>query len=508
MASKKKTGADAAPSEPIVHPPSSRSEREAMRRALFGMTEAERKAREEAGAAVDTLYFRWDTSAKKPRRKAQDEPKEATAPAAPDTYYPAMPLELIDPSPDNPRQALGDLAELAASMAGPAGVVQPLLLTPRGDRFLTVVGHRRRAAAALAKLEAVPALVREMNEATRRTIMLVENLQREDLTPLEEARAYASLVDLGWSQRRIAHDVGRGQPHIHKRLSLLTLPPPVLKRIDSGGITVTDALELVKLVPYPERLERAAQMPMIAAAVGREIHDIDEGRALEQRARDLTARGQRVITSINPHWFVGPEEVDCIKLGNGWQELPLDPDVHEGEPCHAVGILSARPEDSIPLCTDRGRHPDVFTAAETQAQGAAPSEDAARINEVRAQDRKDDERREAFVLDLLTARAKDARGAMSFAAHAFVALEEELGDGTILERIAMRLGVWAEGTEDGPAESLHGYIDRAKAELVVQFLCVLPALSCDQVASHRTWHFLAAQGYELSERERARLQES
>lgn len=434
---------------------------------------------------------------------------EPVAPREFDIYEPAMPLELIDPAPDNPRRELGDLTELAESMKGPAGIVQPLLITPRGERYLTVAGHRRRGAAVLAGLTTAPVLIRKMDETTRKTIMLVENLQRVDLSPLEEARSYRELVALGWAQRRIATDVGRSQSHIAKRLSLLELPDEVTARIDSGGITVGDALELVKLKDHREALERVVKdaergLP-IDYQTQRALQEIESRAQLAARVRALEGEGYRVLVSDTSWQFRCPEGV--VALGDNWRELPLDPIEHAREPCHAFGIFDCE-HDPVPLCTDRARHPDVMTLEEQQHGNAAEAEaERAAHAEQRRADKADDARRDAFVLGLLKRKVVRRDEALAYIARAIV-LDEHF-DEDELQAWATELGV---PFEDGLAlEALDAYIRRAKPDALIQLMLVA-SLRWTAFYGYadrdgdlaRRLDVLAPYGYVASERERER----
>lgn len=274
-------------------------------------------------------------------------------------------LNVIAPAADNPRRELGDLAKLVSSM-GELGLLQPLVVTPRTGKFMVVCGHRRYAAAKKAKLKTVPAIVRELDEPQRIKAMLVENCQRTDLAPLEEAHAYQLLVELGLSQRRIAGDVGKTQSHISKRLALLELPEKVQAKVDSGGISLADALELAKLKEHPKRLEHAvarasaSYAPPLSHFVRVEL----EAVKLEQKVAAARARaekkGWRIVESARDgvYWFTPPKGV--YKIGQHWDELPLVEKTHEKEPCHAVGI-EHKTGELVPLCTDRSRHPKLET---------------------------------------------------------------------------------------------------------------------------------------------------
>lgn len=155
----------------------------------------------------------------------------------------SIPVADVVPAPDNPRQSLGKLDELIASVRA-VGILQPLLLTrePEYGRYVIVCGERRWAAAIEAGLKAVPAIVRELSETERVEAMLVENLQRSNLTKMEEANAYERLIQLGYTQKQIAKRVGKSQSYVCRRLLLLTLPGDVRDKVEAGQLPVEQAL--------------------------------------------------------------------------------------------------------------------------------------------------------------------------------------------------------------------------------------------------------------------------
>jgi len=163
-------------------------------------------------------------------------------------HYEEISVDKIMPAPDNLRGDLGDLTDLAESIRA-NGLHQPLTVAGGdfGDGYLLVDGHRRHAAAKQAGVTTVACYVRHYTEAERTEAMLVTALHREDLDPIEEARGYARLTELGLSQRKIAGRVGRTQPHISKRLSLLKLPDVAQEKVAGGQLKLDDALELAAM---------------------------------------------------------------------------------------------------------------------------------------------------------------------------------------------------------------------------------------------------------------------
>jgi ParB family chromosome partitioning protein len=151
-----------------------------------------------------------------------------------------LPVGLIKPNPNQPRKTFDpeSLAGLAASIEA-SGIVQPLLVRPLHDgSYELIAGERRWRAARQAGLEKVPAVVRDPEEAERLQAALIENMAREDLNPVDEARACAALVeDLGLSKEELAKRVGRSRPAVSNLIRLLDLPDEVLELLESGELS-------------------------------------------------------------------------------------------------------------------------------------------------------------------------------------------------------------------------------------------------------------------------------
>ncbi len=168
-----------------------------------------------------------------------------------------IPLDLLEPGPFQPRGALDPAAlqELADSIRA-RGILQPLLVRPdpvADGRFQIIAGERRWRAAALAGLHEVPGLVRALNDADAFAAALVENLQRQDLNPIEEAEGYNRLLDeFGITQEMVAQAVGKSRAHVSNMLRLLNLPGSVQAAVRSGGVTAGHARALLAH-PSPEQ---------------------------------------------------------------------------------------------------------------------------------------------------------------------------------------------------------------------------------------------------------------
>ena len=151
-------------------------------------------------------------------------------------------LTKLTASPFQPRVRMDDakVAELAASVAE-KGVLQPLLVRPHEDGFEIVAGERRFRAAQKAGLSSVPVVVRELSDQETLEVAIVENLQREDLTAIEEARAYQRLLEFGADQAEVARAVGKSRSAVSNTLRLLTLPEPARDALEAGEISAGHA---------------------------------------------------------------------------------------------------------------------------------------------------------------------------------------------------------------------------------------------------------------------------
>lgn len=158
-----------------------------------------------------------------------------------------VPIDLIDPSALQPRSLFDDakLEDLAKSIRV-NGVVQPVLLRRKGGRFELIAGERRWRAAERAGLTKIPAVVRNVSDDKVLEIALIENIQREDLNPIEEARAYKKLIEsLGLTQETVAERVGRDRSYVTNYLRLLKLPDDIQELLQVGRISTGHARTLL-----------------------------------------------------------------------------------------------------------------------------------------------------------------------------------------------------------------------------------------------------------------------
>ena len=194
-----------------------------------------------------------------------------------------LPIELIAPNPAQPRRGFDEegLLALAESIRA-RGVLQPVLVRPIvGGRYELIAGERRWRAAQLAELGSVPAIVRHQDDAASLEVALIENMAREDLNPVDEARGCAALVDeLGLSREEVGLRVGRSRVAVSNLIRLLELPDEALELIEQGRLTEGHGRALLLAGDHDERRQLAREAASRHWSV----------RELESRARGRPAR--------------------------------------------------------------------------------------------------------------------------------------------------------------------------------------------------------------------------
>ncbi|HZF45867.1 MAG TPA: ParB/RepB/Spo0J family partition protein [Sphingomonadaceae bacterium] len=174
-------------------------------------------------------------------------PRPAAAVPLPRNGLANVAVSAIQPHPDQPRRHFDEeaLDELAASIAA-RGVIQPVIVRPVEGGYQLVAGERRWRAAQKAQLHEIPALIRELSDRDVMALALIENIQREDLNPIEEARAYSRLAELeGLTQAEIARLVEKSRSHVANLQRLLSLPEDVIAHLEAGRLTMGHARALV-----------------------------------------------------------------------------------------------------------------------------------------------------------------------------------------------------------------------------------------------------------------------
>ena len=208
-------------------------------------------------------------------------------------------VDHIEPNPEQPRMVFEPQAldELAASIRE-HGVLQPILVRPLGpNTYQIVAGERRWRASRLAGLETIPALIEEIDDDTALEIAIIENLQREDLTPLDEAAMYDRMVhEHGYSIRKLADKLGKDKGYLENRLRLADAPPEIRELVSLRKDSLSHAYELMK-VEDPKKRRRLAEQVARGELTLLKLRDKIEGRRTRE-PRPEAAAAAAVATDI------------------------------------------------------------------------------------------------------------------------------------------------------------------------------------------------------------------
>jgi ParB family transcriptional regulator, chromosome partitioning protein len=234
-------------------------------------------------------------------------PAAPLAPAAPRGVPLEVDLDRIVPNPRQPRLQMeqGPLEELAQSIRV-NGIIQPILVRRSGDRFEIIAGERRWRAAQIAGLLRAPVIVRETADDQLLQVALIENIQREDLNPIDEATAYRRLLDeCAMTQETLADAVGKDRASIANHLRLLRLPADVQRQVSAGALSMGHARALVAL-ENPVTLKKAAD-DVVARALS-----VRETEALVRRLNAPPAPPAVAVKDVHTR-----EAEDVLKLSLG-----------------------------------------------------------------------------------------------------------------------------------------------------------------------------------------------
>ena len=252
-----------------------------------------------------------------------------------------VPVGRILPNPAQPRLSYDEesLTELADSIRE-HGVLQPILLRPAGSEYELIAGERRWRASQLAGRDTIPAIVVDFDPQTALEVSIIENLQREDVSPLEEATMFRKMTDtFGYSVRHLAQKVGKDKGYVENRLRLTDAPPEVRELVSLRKDTISHAYELMKVGDERTRRRLAKRvaageltLAKLRAIIGGEADagDVEAGASPRRRRRRTTA-GQLAALQEADDALMGAR----AKLASGVDDLVAiirDPDVMEQIP--------------------------------------------------------------------------------------------------------------------------------------------------------------------------------
>lgn len=236
-----------------------------------------------------------------------------------DTQIHMLPIGSLRPNPNNPRRNVGDVTDLAESIKA-QGIRQNLLVIPDNEHqgpndsatvYRIVIGHRRYAAAKQAGLTHLPCVIADLDPKQERELMLVENTQRADLTPLEEADGYQGLLDLGSSVKDMADKTGRSQTFVRQRLKLAGIGQPTRKTIQTTQPTVETLIALSEFNDHPDLQDKLAEKITEDGTIsGYDVQRTREAiQTLEwfQAADDYCTAHNLTVTDFNGHGWQTPD---------------------------------------------------------------------------------------------------------------------------------------------------------------------------------------------------------
>lgn len=224
-------------------------------------------------------------------------------------------LSEVEPNPDQPRKIFDtEPLEALAESISQHGVIQPVVVRPKDGMYMIVTGERRWRAARMAGLSEIPVIIIEADDKKAAELALVENIQRKDLNPVEEARGYAALIDeFSYTQEEIAKKIGRSRSAVTNSLRLLDLPPKALDYLASGELSEGHAKVLLSLKDS-EKIENAAETVISKGLSVRDteklvkflstvkeeeeikvVHDVDHTKALERKVQSIIGHTVKIV---------------------------------------------------------------------------------------------------------------------------------------------------------------------------------------------------------------------
>lgn len=356
------------------------------------------------------------------------------------------------PAPDNPRRKAEADKELIASVQE-VGILQPLLVeaTDTAGKWQILAGERRWKAAVKAKLAEVPCRVVRLNPQERQLFMLIENLHREDLSPVEEAQGYFQAIELGMTKADLAAKLGKTQKHITERLRLIVLPPNAQEAVTRGDLGLSEAVTLADAITsQPELVQDVEAAGSLTGDAARTI-----AWAAEQRTRaeavavlreEVAQQGCNLMERDDRgHLPTGTAFVDHRHYGD--RDIDVDAKKHRTEPC-AVWLVewSGHGKDAgakaFQVCADVRRHNEKGESKLKKRSGAgSPSE-----NDKRAKSRESARRQSELQAERRT-QVTNALGAakrnelLDYVVGSVAAAVQEFGDLGFKERVAEALGI-------------------------------------------------------------------
>lgn len=259
------------------------------------------------GRGLGSLLGILDDEDEKIEKKVSNDTKEKESGTFKGEKVVDLSIGMIDVNPNQPRKNFDPTAlnELASSIKI-HGVIQPILVTPRNGRYLIVAGERRFRASIIAEMKTIKAIVKDLNDAEVKEIALLENIQRQDLNPIETARALKELGEtFGWTQEALADRLGKSRSVVANTLRLLTLCPEVIDLIEKGKLSAGHARSLVVVTNPEVQLKLAEQV----------INNKLTVRDMENAVKEVDKTQRKVVkTKVQPEMSMEMREfVDIME---------------------------------------------------------------------------------------------------------------------------------------------------------------------------------------------------
>lgn len=322
---------------------------------------AEIPKRKNLGRGLNALFGEQDDAAPTTSIATPPAPSTPVPAAAVSSILTKLPLDLLTPSKFQPRHRFDEesLDELAKSIAE-KGVLQPLLVRPNPNlpgTYEIVAGERRWRAAQRANVHEVPVNLTDLSDSETLEVALIENLQRQDLSPVEEALSYKRLMDeFGHTPERLAEAMGKSRPHVSNLLRLLTLPESVLTMLDAGVLSMGQARPLIGLAHAETLAKQIVKKGMSSREAERLPKGYGKHKAVQRLMKDADtialeqslekATGYKVNVSFNGKGgvvsvaYANLEQLDDIvrRLSGG-----------KAKPTESAGEEAADSDESFPL---------------------------------------------------------------------------------------------------------------------------------------------------------------
>ncbi len=256
-----------------------------------------------------------------------------------------LPIELIEPNPSQPRRRFDeDALQALAGSLGERGVLQPVLVRPKaGGRYQLIAGERRWRAARIAGLEKIPAVVRSRDDAEAIELALIENMAREDLNPIEAARACAALTEeLEISREEVGRRVGRSRVAVSNLVRLLDLPDDVIELLQEGALSEGHGRALLLAEDHATRRSLARS----AAREGWSVRTVEARARAANAARASGARPRRrIMDAAHPDQHHAAAEIAEALAGS----LGVEVTVKAGRGRYVAELSFASPDEALEL---------------------------------------------------------------------------------------------------------------------------------------------------------------